>query len=233
MVIAGVGDRVTLEVLEGERPVLDAPVTGIVNEAMGWPAFMDVDALGVLLGESDVVSGVYAMIDPDREAAFSEAVLARPSIASVALQRASIESFNETMEENINIMMTIYALIGGAIAAAVVYNAARISLTERGRELASLRVLGFTEGEVSYILIGELGLLVFLALPLGGLLGMGLAYLVASSMATELFRIPVTIDPSTHGMAATIVVVSSIAAALFVRQRVKTLDLIAVLKTRE
>ena len=233
MVIAGVGDRVTLEVLEGERPVLDAPVTGIVNEAMGWPAFMDVDALGVLLGESDVVSGVYAMIVPDREAAFSEAVLARPSIASVALQRASIESFNETMEENINIMMTIYALIGGAIAAAVVYNAARISLTERGRELASLRVLGFTEGEVSYILIGELGLLVFLALPLGGLLGMGLAYLVASSMATELFRIPVTIDPSTHGMAATIVVVSSIAAALFVRQRVKTLDLIAVLKTRE
>ena len=86
---------------------------------------------------------------------------------------------------------------------------------------------------MSYILIGELGLLVFLALPLGGLLGMGLAYLVASSMATELFRIPVTIDPSTHGMAATIVVVSSIAAALFVRQRVKTLDLIAVLKTRE
>ena len=233
MVVAGVGDRVTLEVLEGERPVLDAPVTAIVNEAMGWPAFMDVDALGDLLGESDVVSGVYAMIDPDKEAEFSEAVLARPGIASVALQRASIESFNESMEENINIMMTIYALIGGAIAAAVVYNAARIGLTERGRELASLRVLGFTEGEVSYILIGELGLLVFLALPLGGLLGMGLAYLVASSMATELFRIPVTIDPSTHGMAAAIVVVSSIAAALFVRQRVKTLDLIAVLKTRE
>ena len=137
------------------------------------------------------------------------------------------------MEENINIMMTIYALIGGSIAAAVVYNAARIGLTERGRELASLRVLGFSEGEVSYILIGELALLVFMALPLGALLGAGLAFVVAKSMATELFRVPLTIDPSTQGMAGLIVIGSSIAAALFVRERVKSLDLIAVLKTRE
>ena len=233
MINVGRGDRVSLEVLEGERPTLDVSVTTIVNEAMGWPAFMDVDSLERALGESNVVSGVYAMIDPDREAVFSAAVLERPGIASVSLQRASIESFNDSMEENINIMMTIYALIGGAIAAAVVYNAARIGLTERGRELASLRVLGFSEGEVSYILIGELALLVFLALPLGGAMGMGLAYLVATSMATELFRVPITVAPSTHGLAASIVIVSSIAAALFVRQRVKSLDLIAVLKTRE
>lgn len=233
MIAAGLGDRVTLEVLEGERPIVEATVTAIVNEPMGWPAFMDTSALGRLLGESNVISGVYVMVDPDLEADFSDAVLERPGIASVTLQRASIESFNESMEENVNIMMTIYALIGGAIAAAVVYNAARIGLTERGRELASLRVLGFSEGEVSYILIGELALLVFLALPLGGLLGAGLAYLVATSMATELFRVPLTIDPSTQGFAALIVIASSIAAALFVRNRVKSLDLIAVLKTRE
>ena len=233
MIAAGLGDHVTLEVLEGERPIVEATVTAIVNEPMGWPAFMDTSALGRLLGESKVISGVYVMVDPDLEADFSDAVLERPGIASVTLQRASIESFNESMEENVNIMMTIYALIGGAIAAAVVYNAARIGLTERGRELASLRVLGFSEGEVSYILIGELALLVFLALPLGGLLGAGLAYLVATSMATELFRVPLTIDPSTQGFAALIVIASSIAAALFVRNRVKSLDLIAVLKTRE
>jgi len=222
-----------LEVLQGERPIVRTPVTAIVNESMGWPALMESEALSALLGESDVVSGVYVMLDPDLEAAFSEAVLDRPGIASVALQRASIESFNDSMEETINIMMTIYAIIGGSIAAAVVYNAARIGLTERGRELASLRVLGFTEGEVSYILVGELALLIFMALPLGALLGTGLAHLVASSMATELYRIPLVIAPATHGYAALIVVVASIASALFVRQRIGSLDLIAVLKTRE
>jgi putative ABC transport system permease protein len=233
MLGAGLGDRVTLEVLQGERPVLEVPVTAMVNESMGWPAFMDTGAIGALLGESDVVSGVYVMLNTDLEADFSNAVLARPGIASVALQRASIESFNDSMEETINIMMTIYALIGGSIAAAVVYNAARIGLTERGRELASLRVLGFTEGEVSYILVGELALLIFLALPLGAVMGEGLAFMVASSMATELYRVPLTIAPATHGYAACIVIAASLAAALFVRQRVKSLDLIAVLKTRE
>ncbi len=233
MLGVGRGDRVALEVLEGDRQVLSATVTALVNESMGWPAFMDLDALHDLLGESAVVNGVYVMLDPEWEAEFSQAVLARPGIASVTLQRASIESFNESLEDNINIMMTIYALIGGAIAASVVYNAARIGLTERGRELASLRVLGFSEAEVSYILIGELALLVVLALPLGGVLGAGLAFLVASSMATELYRVPLAIDPSTFGQSALIVIAASLASAMFVRQRVRSLDLIAVLKTRE
>ena len=233
MVQAGVGARVTVEVLEGERPVVDLPVTGLVYETLGWPAFMDARALGALLGEGTIVSGVYVMIDPDLEAEFSEAVLDRPGISSVSMQRASIESFNDTVQENINIMMTIYAVIGGSIAAAVVYNAARISLTERGRELASLRVLGFSRAEVSYILIGELALLVAIAIPLGGWLGMGLAALVAGAMATDLFRVPLVVDPSTQGNAALIVLGSAVLAALFVRQRVNALDLIAVLKTRE
>ena len=179
------------------------------------------------------MTGAYVMLDPDAVGAFSDAVLDRPASASVALQGASIESFETTLEDTIYIMMTIYALIGGSIAAGVVYNAARIGLTERGRELASLRVLGFSELEVSYILIGELALLVILSLPLGALMGIGLANLVASSMATELYRVPLTIAPSTYGLAASIVIVASIASSLFVRSRIKNLDLIAVLKTRE
>lgn len=233
MLDAELGDQVTLQVLEGRRPVIEVPVTAMVSEGIGWPAFMDTRAIGDLLSESGVVTGAYALIDPDKEAAFSQAVLDRPGIASVALQRATIESFEETLEETIYIMMSIYALIGGSIAAGVVYNAARIGLTERGRELASLRVLGFSEIEVSYILIGELALLIACALPLGAMLGMGLANLVAASMATELYRIPLTVTPFTHGLAALIVIIASFASSLFVIGRIRNLDLIAVLKTRE
>lgn len=233
MVNAGLGSQITLDVLEGRRPTLTLPVTAILEESMGWPAFMESSALNALLGDTDVVTGAYVMLDPDAVSAFSDAVLDRPAIASVALQGASIESFETTLEDTIYIMMTIYALIGGSIAAGVVYNAARIGLTERGRELASLRVLGFSELEVSYILIGELALLVILSLPLGALMGVGLASLVASSMATELYRVPLTISPFTYGLSALIVIAASIASSLFVRSRIKDLDLIAVLKTRE
>ncbi|MEL6257877.1 MAG: ABC transporter permease [Pseudomonadota bacterium] len=233
MLDADLGDQVTIEVLEGRRPVRTLPVTAFVEELIGWPAFIRTDTLNALLGEGEVVRGAYVMLDPTLKAEFSEAVLERPGIASVALQSTSVESFEKTLEETINIMMTIYALIGGAIAAAVTYNAARIGLTERGRELASLRVLGFSEGEVSYILIGELALLVILALPLGGAIGYGLAYLIASAMASDLYRVPLVVDPSTYGVSALIVIAAALASAMFVRMRVKSLDLIAVLKTRE
>ncbi|MEL6226062.1 MAG: ABC transporter permease, partial [Pseudomonadota bacterium] len=122
MIQAGLGDRVSIEVLEGRRPVRDVTVTALVNEAIGWPAYMPARSLNRLLGEPRVARGAFAMLDPELEAEFSAAVLDRPGIASVALQRTSVDSFEETLEETISIMMTIYALIGGSIAAAVTYN---------------------------------------------------------------------------------------------------------------
>ena len=233
MMNADRGDVISLDILEGRRPTLDVPITSIVDEFIGAAAYMDKSHLNRLLMEGDVVTGAYAQIDTQYISAFRKAVLDRPVIAGVALQSGSKESFEETLDETISIMMTIYALIGGAIAAGVVYNAARIALTERGRELASMRVLGFTRGEVSYILIGELVILTLLALPLGCLLGAGLAYAVANGMATKLYRIPIVIDPSTYGVSAVIVLMAALLSAVLVVRRVSQLDMIAVLKTKE
>ena len=227
------GDTVTAHVLDGTRPVADLPVTAIIDESIGTPAFMDLSALNAMMDQPPTVSGAYLKLDPRHQADFEDSVIERPGIAGVSLRAAAIASFEETLQETIYIMMGIYAVIGGAIAAGVVYNAARISLTERGRELASLRVLGFTNAEVGYILLGELALIALVGIPLGCLGGLGLAHLIASAMATELYRIPVRVDPSTMGFAALIVLVSSTVAALFVVRRVRSLDLIAVLKTRE
>jgi len=227
------GDTVTTHVLDGTRPVVDLPVTAIVDEIIGAPAFMDLATLNTMMDQAPTVSGAYIRLDPLRHAEFEQGVIERPGIAGVSLRAATIGSFEQTLQESIYIMMGIYAVIGGAIAAGVVYNAARISLTERGRELASLRVLGFTNNEVGYILLGELALVALVGIPIGCLGGLALAHLIATAMATELYRIPVRVDPSTMGYAALIVLFSSTVAALFVVRRVRSLDLIAVLKTRE
>ncbi len=227
------GDMVTTHILDGTRPVAELPVTAIVDEIIGTPAFMDLAALNALMDQAPTVSGAYLRLDPQHQADFEESVIERPGIAGVSLRSAIIDSFEETLQETIYIMMGIYAVIGGAIAAGVVYNAARISLTERGRELASLRVLGFTNNEVGYILLGELALVALVGIPIGCIGGIALAHLIATAMATELYRIPVTVNATTLGFAAGIVLVSSTVAALFVVRRVRSLDLIAVLKTRE
>lgn len=227
------GDTITAHVLDGTRPVADLPVTAIISETVGTPAFMDLATLNAMMDQPPTVSGAYLKLDPLHHAEFEDSVIERPGIAGVSLRAAAIESFEETLQETIYIMMGIYAVIGGAIAAGVVYNAARISLTERGRELASLRVLGFTNSEVGYILLGELAVIALAGIPIGCLGGLALAHLIATAMATELYRIPVIVDPSTMGLAALIVLVSSTVAALFVVRRVRSLDLIAVLKTRE
>lgn len=227
------GDLVTAHFLDATRPVVDLPVTAVVDEFVGTPAFMDLQTMNALLDQPPTISGAYLKLDPLAQAAFEESVIERPGIAGVSLRAAAIDSFEETLQETIYIMMSIYAVIGGAIAAGVVYNAARISLTERGRELASLRVLGFTHHEVGYILLGELALVALVGIPIGCIGGIALAHLIATAMATELYRIPVVVNPSTLGVAAMIVLFSSTIAALFVVRRVRSLDLIAVLKTRE
>ncbi len=233
MLAVDVGDYVIVEVLEGRRPTLELLVMAMTDEYIGFAAYMDFATLGRLLGETRVVSGAYLKLDPDRSEEFSDAVLDRPQVASVAMRSAVIDTFNETLEDTITIMMTIYSLIGGAIAAGVVYNAARISLTERSRELASLRVLGFTRGEAAYILLGEQALLVLFAIPIGALLGAGFAQLIVMGMSTDLYRVPYALTPATRGFSAVVVLIASCGAAVLVAQRIRNLDLIEVLKTRE
>jgi putative ABC transport system permease protein len=115
----------------------------------------------------------------------------------------------------------------------VVYNFARISLSEQGRELASLRVLGFHKGEVSAILLMELAVLTLLAQPAGWILGYGFAYAIALGFESELYRVPLVVERSVYGWATLVVLWSALISALIVRRRIDRLDLIEVLKTRE
>ena len=227
------GEFLRLEVRTGRRPEVDVEVTGIVKTYMGTAAYMDLAEMNRLLRDDIVISGAYLLVDPDRTDEFYQALKNTPVVAGVSLQEQAQNAFYETLQESLGTFVFFNTLFAGLIALGVVYNSARISLSERGRELASLRVLGLTRGEVSYILIGELALLTLLALPLGALLGYLLAWTLVQSFNTELFRIPLIISPSTYGYAALVVLLSALASGLLVHRRIQRLDLIAVLKTRE
>jgi putative ABC transport system permease protein len=229
----GIGDRIWVNIREGRRPQVQLPVVDLFETHIGMPAFLHVAALNRLLKERPSVDYVNLLIDPARESALYLALKKLPKVSAVMLRRAAIDSFDATVTGNMMVFITLFAVFAGVLGFGVAYNAARISLSERGRDLATLRVLGFTRGETFYILVGELMLLMVLALPLGCWFGSGLTRLMATSFDTELFRIPLIVEPSTYGVAVLIAIVSTLLSAVIVRRRVDRLNLINVLKTRE
>jgi putative ABC transport system permease protein len=229
-----IGDEVTVEVLEGIRPVRRVRVVGLVADFTGISAYMDVRAANRLMWEGNIISGAYVAADAARLDQLYTTLKNTPRVASVTIRSAALRSFQQTVAENLLRMRLFNVIFACIIACGVVYNSARISLAERSRELATLRVIGFTRGEISMILLGELAVIVLLAIPAGLLIGYGLAALVITgAYDTELFRIPLVVSWFTYAFAATVTLTAAVLSGLFVRRKLDHLDLVAVLKTKE
>jgi putative ABC transport system permease protein len=229
----GPGRQVRVEFKTGRRRHISLPVTGIVQGYLGLSAQIDLTALNNLMEDGRVISGANLKVDDKELPQLYAAIKETPAVMSIALLRQSVKSFRQTLAQNINIMTTVYIVLSAIIAFGVVYNSVRIQLSERGRELASLRILGFTRREVMMILFGEIIVLLLIAIPIGWILGYALAGLVVGGMETDLYRVPLIVNRVTFAKAAIVAILSTAASAVMMNWRVARMDLIAVLKTRE
>jgi putative ABC transport system permease protein len=227
------GDLLTVEVLEGNRPVLQVPVAGLSSEYLGVSVYMQRAALNRLMQEGDVVSGAYLDVDSKYRERIYHELDEMPRVAGTIVRESAIRSFHQTMQETILFFSFVTALLGGIIAFGVVYNSARIALSERDRELASLRVLGFTQGEIAWILLGELGFATLAALPIGFLFGLELCRYLSNAFRSDLYRVPLVVQPETYAFAAAVIIGSALISGILLWRKLQQLDLIGVLKTRE
>jgi putative ABC transport system permease protein len=208
-------------------------IVALLDDIAGLNAYMNLEALNRLMREGPQVSGAILTTDPLFRPAIYRRLKETPQIASVTVKQASVDSFRNTIAKNMMHMRAINLLFAIIIALGVVYNGARISLSERSRELATLRVIGFTKREISTILLGEIGTITLLGIPFGLVLGYVFARALTYFLDQEVFRFPFVIANSTYGLAAGVVLAASIGSALLVRRRLDDLDLIGVLKSRE
>jgi putative ABC transport system permease protein len=222
-----------VEVLEGRKRTLELTVDATVREMMGLNAYMGRDALNRALGEGDLSTGFMLAVEPGREAGLLEASKAMPRVAGAFSKATMLRNMQEISARNIRIMSTVLTLFACVIAVGVVYNNARIALSERTWELASLRVLGFTRAEVSGLLLGEMAIGIAIALPLGMWLGYTLVQTVVDLLKSDQFFFPVVIRARTYAWAALAILAAAVASALIVRRRIDRLDMVAALKTRE
>lgn len=227
------GDMVAVEVLEGSRMQGRLPVSLLVDELIGISAYMDNRALNRFLGEGSTISGAYLSVDPLRADALYRTLKETPAVAGVAVREAVIKGFEDSIAESTSattFTLTVFACI---IACGMVYNGARIALEERNREMASLRVLGFTEREISVVLLGEQAIVTLMAIPIGFLIGWGLCYLAVDATAQELYRMPLVITGKTYAFAFLVVGAAAVVSAYVVHRQLRHLDMIGVLKVQE
>lgn len=227
------GDDISVEVMEGRRRTRTVTVAGLTEQYIGVGAYMQMEAANRLAGAGQLVSGAFLMTDSRYDAELTRALRDRPRVAGIMSQERAISAYLDSAGQTILVFTFILSLFAGVIAFGVVYNSVRIALSERDRELASMRVLGFRRREVAYILLGEMGLLVLLAIPLGWLLGAALATWSVSALSTDMFHFPVVLGRRTFGLAGVVVLAASIISAVMVRRQLNRLDLVGVLKTRE
>jgi len=227
------GDTIDVELLElgsERRPLV---ITGLFDPMIGQGLFMTRAALNHVLREQDMASGVYLSIAPGREADVLVGLKDFPGVAGATSRSATIRNIDEQMRESMTFVLILIVSSACVIAVGVVYNAARIALSERGRELASLRVLGFTTNEVAGMLLGEQGAILILALPCGIAIGAMFSYALARGFETERFHFPYVLAFHSQLFAAGVVVAAAALAGLIVRRRVRRLDMVAALRTRE
>jgi len=228
-----IGDRVRLEVQEGHRQTVTVPLVGVVDEPLGVGAYMWRPAVNRLMREGPAVSGAWLMIDNGQEAALFDRLWDLPGIASVGMISEAEANIREYMADTILMFALVFVLLATSIAFAVVYNNARIAFAERSRELATLQVLGYSRGEVSWILVGEILLLTLAALPVGWLIGTGFAWALNQAFSVDMFRVPLVLTPGAYGFATAVVLAASVAAAALVVRRLHRLDKVSVLKAVE
>lgn len=233
MLEAAPGDTLTVDVREGRQPLLTIPVSGTAESLLGSPVYMELEALNRVLREPGRISGAYLTIDATEADAIYTALQGMPVVAGVSLKHQARDAFQQIMNEGAGAVRYVMSLIAFVITFGIVYNAARIALAERARDLASLRVIGFTTGEVAFVLLGELAVVTVVALPLGAVLGYYLSFAMAAGFSTELYQIPVVFDPVSYGQAMLVVLGAALVSGWLVKRDLDRADLIAVLKTRE
>ena len=227
------GDVVSAEFLSGRRETIEVTVIDLIEQHLGLGAYIDMAYLNRMFRQVPQISTVNFTFDNNQSNALHVAIKELPGVSGLIEMNENRRTFQHTVEQNIVVMNSIYIVIATLITVGVAYNAARIQLSERARELASLRILGFSRGEVSFVLVGEMMLLAILAQPIGWVIGAWIAQAMTSAFTSDLYAIPLVLKPATFTSGSLVVLVVAFVSVMVVRRRLDRLDLVAVMKTRE
>jgi len=229
----GPGDPVDVEVLEAGARRFSLPVDGFVEDFAGLSGYVDARLLDRKLDERRTSSGAVLSVDPGALADVSRRIEALPAVATFSRPGLDRQQFVEQEADDFRYLYVMLIAIASVITTGMVYNNARIALAVRSRDLATLRILGFTRSEVATVLLGEQAVQLLIGIGAGLALGYQLGVATLRQLPPELFRLAPVLKPSSAVGSAVVVLLVGLASALLVRRQADRLDLIAVLKAHD
>jgi putative ABC transport system permease protein len=228
------GDTLRLRPLIGRRAEVEAVVAGVTDSFFGLSAYADIRYLSRLLGEAQAANAVLGVLQPGTTPdALLEELKQRPTVVGIGERLRAFALLEDSFGETMGAMIGVMVLFSGTIAFGSVLNAALVSLSERQREVATLRTLGYRAGQVARLFAGEGLLLNGLGILAGLIAGSVLAHLLSVAYSTELYRFPAVILPGTLALSAVVVVLFVIAAQLILFRMIRRLDWLTVLNVKE
>lgn len=227
------GEEISVEETTGRRLVVNVRVAGVAEPMIGSSAYMEIGALQRLLREPNRISGAHLLLDSAQYHAFNRRLKETPMLAGASFLTLAERSMRQTYSEHVGIMIVIYSAFAAVMAGGVAFSAARVTFAEQQRDLATLRVLGFTRAEVSYVLVSELAVLALLAVPVGCAFGTLIGMWMMRIFETDMYAFPYIFNPPGYAFAVAFALACVLAAALVVRQEVDRLDMVGVLKARD
>jgi putative ABC transport system permease protein len=226
------GEQLEIEVLDRKMKPVMAPVAVIYSNYTDPAAYIHRQDLHRLLRESEQLSGAFLSVDSRAIDQLYTTIKRVPKVAGVLDSQAARKHFRDLINENTKVMRLVNSIFGSLIALGVIYNAALITLAESSRDLATLRVIGFSRHEVFSVVFGELAVLTLLAIPVGLVIGVGLSYLATLALDTETHRFPCVVHRNTLAYATSVICIAAVASTYEVKRMLDRLDLVQVLKVK-
>lgn len=228
-----VGDKVNVELLEGNKAKTQLTVQGIINDYVGMFAYIEIEALNRLLNEDRLINSAAITVDTKHIKNLYKEIKKIPKIGTITFKTSIIKTFEETFAKHILVFTTILASFAIIIAVSVVYNNASITLAERARELTTLQVLGFTQREVSRLLFLNHVVEIVISTPLGLIIGYLLSWSILQLMQTDWFKIPFVIEAKTYFISIMVIFLSSLISFYIIQRKASRLNLTSVLKVAD
>ena len=227
-----VGDVLQVESIFAKDEKLNVKIEKIIPQYLGANIYMNQDVLLGLLKQGEMMTSALNAIDERAIPSLKDEYRASKYISIIEVRQEMIDKYEELMG-SATYALWVMAIISIITGFAIVYNSSIISLAERKRELASLRVMGMTPKEVMEVVSVEQWFIGFS----GMIAGIPLAFLMSQAMSTSMSNDLYTIPPGTSGNAIVLAFIGTIFAIavsqVSISRKVKQLDLVAVLKERE
>lgn len=227
-----VGDSITLE---KDHEEYQARVAVITENYMGHYIYMTPAVYEQTFGEKPIYEDViFSVRDEylDQEETIGKEILSQPAALSISYT-ASLAAQVDRMLSTLGIVIVVLIVSAGMLAFVVLYNLNNINITERQRELATLKVLGFYDNEVSQYVLRENILLTIAGIIFGSGFGVLLHRYIIVTVEVDAVMFGRNIRPVSFFYCAVITCIFSLIVNLFMHRKLKKIDMVESLKSVE